>query len=158
MKKMTLIFGLCLVSTMAVYSQSFNSAIGVRGGFFNGVTYKQFMSGSDAFELIASTHYRGVLVAGMYQRHTNAFDAPGLYWYYGVGAHVGVYERRYSPWFSSNQTGSFSTLGVNGVIGLEYKIDDIPVTIGVDLTPAFNIIGHTGLWFNSGISLRYILR
>lgn len=157
MKKITLIMGLTLITMLSGYSQDYNTAIGIRGGFFNGVTFKHFTNNSDAFEIIASTHYRGFLVAGMFQRHANAFDAPGLNWYYGAGAHVGVYERRNTPWFK-NESGSVSTLGINGVFGLEYKIEEVPITIGVDITPAFNIIGHTGFWINSGIALRYVLR
>ena len=157
MKRIILLMNITLLMLMTGYSQSYNSAIGIRGGFFNGITFKQFTSNSDAFELVASTHHRGLLVAGMFQRHANAFDAPGLFWYYGAGAHVGVYERQNTPWFK-NESGNVSTLGVNGVFGIEYKIEEIPITIGVDLTPAFNIIGHTGFWLNSGITLRYILR
>jgi hypothetical protein len=155
MKKIAFVSFFFIISIITVKAQDYNTAIGVRGGFYNGLTLKQFISNTNALEGIIATHYRGLLLAGMYQIHANAFDAPGLNWYYGGGAHLGFYNRRYTPSRYDDQTGSFSTFGIMGVVGLEYKIEEIPVTVGIDITPAFDIIGHTGLWLNSGITLRY---
>ncbi len=156
MKKIILILGfIAVLSIPKVNATEYRTAFGVRGGFYSGLTLKHFMSGMDALEIVAATHHRGILLAGMYQRHAQAFDVPGLNWYFGGGGHLGFYDRRYSPWFGSHQTGNLSTLGVIGVVGIEYKIEEIPVTVGVDVTPAFNLIGHTGFWINSGLVLRY---
>jgi len=156
MKKIVLVFVFAL-SALALSAQGYTTGVGVRAGFLSGVSVKHFMSRPDALEGVVLMHNRGVMIAGLYQRHTNAFDAPGLFWYYGAGAHLGFYERRWSPWFDDDERGSFSTLGAMGVVGLEYKIEEIPVTIGVDITPAFNLIGHTGLWMGSSLTLRYTL-
>lgn len=154
MKRIAGVFLIMLMSA-SVWAQDYNTALGVRGGMFSGLSLKHFVSGTDAFEGAVATHYRGFLIMGMYQKHARAFDAPGLNWYYGGGAHTGFYEKRYTPWFSSSHSGSISTFGIVGAVGIEYKIDDIPVTIGADITPALNLIGHTGLWLGSGLTLRY---
>lgn len=154
MKKIAGVLFVLLFST-AVSAQDYNTAIGVRGGFFNGLSLKHFISSTNALEGVVATHYRGFLVMGMYQIHANAFDAPRLNWYYGGGAHAGFYNRRYTPWFADDERGNFTTFGIVGVLGLEYKIEEIPITIGVDLTPALNIFGHTGFWPGSGLTLRY---
>jgi hypothetical protein len=151
----SLLFILCITSLNA---QEYKTAIGLRGGFYNGLSLKHFVSTTNAVEGIIATHHRGLLLAGMYQIHANAFDAPGLYWYYGGGAHLGFYNRQYTPRWYNHQTGNFSTFGIMGVLGMEYKIQEIPVTVGLDITPAFDIIGHTGLWLNSGITLRYTFK
>jgi len=155
MKKITGVLFIILLTSMSLKAQDYSTALGVRGGFFSGISFKHFVSRTDAIEGIVAFHHRGLMVAGMYQRHANAFDAPGLYWYYGGGAHAGFYERRNTPWFPGSSTGNISTFGVMGALGLEYNIYDIPITVGVDLTPAFNIISHTGFWMGAGITLRY---
>ncbi len=157
MKKITvLMFALFLSSNMAL-GQDYKTGLGVRGGLFTGFSVKHFTSQQDAIEGVIAWHYQGLLVAGMFQRHARAFDAPGLNWYYGGGGHLGFYNRRHTPWFGSTQTGTFTTFGVLGVVGLEYKIEEIPISIGVDFTPALNIIGHIGFWPGAGITLRYTI-
>ncbi len=157
MKKTKIVFVfLILISSAHLSAQNYSSSIGVRGGFFSGISGKFFIDNVDAIEVVGAFHHRGLLVSGMFQRHTNAFDAPGLNWYYGAGVHLGFYNRSYTPWYD-DEDGNVSTLGVNGVLGLEYKIEEIPFTIGVDVTPAFNLIGHTGYWMSGGVTLRYIL-
>ncbi len=154
MKRIAFLVMVGLISMLNLNAQEYQTALGVRGGFYNGLSIKHFVSSANAVEGVIATHYRGLMIAGMYQMHAPAFEAPGLYWYYGGGAHLGFYDRNYSPWYN-NETGNFSVLGLMGVVGLEYKIEEIPITIGVDVAPAFNIIGHTGFWINSGIALRY---
>jgi hypothetical protein len=158
MKRITILATFLLFSQLAANAQDFRTGIGIRGGLFSGLSIKHFVSQANALEGVVATHHRGLVLAGMYQMHANAFDAPGLNWYYGGGAHLGFYNYRSTPWFSSSENnGNFSTLGLIGVVGLEYKIDEIPITIGVDVTPAFNLIGHTGFWINTGLTLRYVL-
>lgn len=156
MKKLTVVIFVILFSGIGLSAQDYTTSLGVRGGWpFSGVSLKHFIDRSDAIEGVAAFHYRGLMLAGMYQRHANAFDTPGLYWYYGGGGQVGFYDRSYTPWFPTNDSGNIATLGVLGVLGLEYKIEEIPVTVGVDLIPVLSIFGHTGFWMNAGVSLRY---
>lgn len=156
MKKLAGITFVILFSSIGLLAQNYTTSLGVRGGWpFSGVSLKHFIDRGDAIEGVAAFHYRGLVVAGMYQRHANAFDAPGLYWYYGGGGQVGFYDRRYTPWFPTDDSGNIATLGVLGVLGLEYKIEEIPITVGVDLIPVLSIFGHTGFWMNAGVTLRY---
>lgn len=137
-------------------AQDYNTGIGLRGGFFSGITFKQFLSTHNAVEIVAAVHHRGPFLAGMYQMHTNAFDVPGLKWYYGPGAHLGFYQGRYQrEWFDDPDRNYF-VLGLNGVVGLEYKIDEIPISLGLDITPALNIAEHFGFWLGAGITVRYV--
>jgi len=155
MKKLAVVIFVILFSGLAVSGQEYRTSLGVRGGYpFSGISLKHFINNTDAIEGVAAFHYRGLLLAGMFQRHANAFDAPGLYWYYGGGAQAGFYDRRHIPWFEDDR-GSIATLGILGVVGLEYKIEEIPITIGADLIPVISIFGHTGFWMNGGVSIRY---
>lgn len=155
MKKATGIFLILFMSIGALTARDYNTGIGLRGGFYSGVSVKHFISSYDALEGVIATHHSGLFLAGMYQRHAGAFDVPGLNWYYGGGAHLGFYNAKHSSWFKDD-TGSFTILGGMGVVGLEYKIEEIPISIGLDLTPALNIIGHSGFWFGAGVTIRYV--
>lgn len=135
-------------------AQDYRRGIGLRGDFFSGITFKQFVSSSDAFEIAGAFHYRGLFLAGQYQRHTNAFDVPGLNWYYGFGGHAGFYDGRNHPVWQAS--GSRTQLGANGVVGIEYKIDEIPISVGLDLIPALDIIEVTRFWIGGGVTVRYV--
>lgn len=137
-------------------AQEYRSGIGLRGGMFNGISFKHFVNPDNAFEIVAALRYRGPFVAGMYQIHANAFDVPGLAWYYGPGAYIGFVEGRYrGSWFDQPDR-TYTILGVNGVVGLEYKIDEIPITIGVDVTPALHLLEFTHFTMGAGITVRYV--
>lgn len=154
MKKAILLFAVML-SFGVSHAQEYNTGVGLRGGFASGVTLKHFISRTDALEGILATHYRGLLITGLYQKHTPAFDVMGLNWFYGGGAHLGVYNGRYRrDWFEND--GSHAVVGLDGIVGIEYKIQEIPISISVDLKPAFNLIGHTGFAMDFAVSLRYV--
>ena len=137
-------------------AQDYRTGIGLRGGVFSGISFKRFISAPNAFEIVVAMHHRGPYIAGMYQIHANAFDAPGLNWYYGPGAHIGFYEGRHArPWFGHPER-NYVVIGINGVLGLEYKIEEIPITIAADLIPALNITDHFGVWVGGGLTIRYV--
>ncbi|MDX9940907.1 MAG: hypothetical protein RBS53_01665 [Bacteroidales bacterium] len=154
MKKILVLAVFATMFSYAAVAQSYNTGIGGRGGVFNGLTFKQFISSNDAFEIVGAIHYGGLFVSGMYQRHTNAFDVPGLNWYYGGGAFIGFYSDSRHPSWST--PGNHTGFGVNGVVGLEYKIDEIPISLGVDLIPALDIIDHTRFWLGGGVTVRFV--
>ncbi|MFW5724866.1 MAG: hypothetical protein ACOCX0_00360, partial [Bacteroidota bacterium] len=84
MKKLTIVSLIFLAGIISVNAQDYRTGIGVRGGWFSGLSIKHFISETDALEGVLATHYRGVMIAGMYQKHTLAFETPGMNWYYGA--------------------------------------------------------------------------
>lgn len=156
MKSRLLALALVCLTTTA-FSQDYNRAIGFRGGFFSGLTYKQFLGGNMAFEGILHTRYRGWQVTGLAEWHGAAFDVPRLNWYYGFGGHVGIFNYvDNSPYFGPDETGTRVGVGVDGILGMEYNIESIPINVSVDWKPAFNILGYTGFAADGGaFSVRY---
>jgi hypothetical protein len=74
----------------------------------------------------------------------------GLQWYFGPGAHVGFYNGKY---------GDGVYAGVDGVLGLDYKIRSAPINISIDWQPSFEFgdgRGFVGSW--GGIGIRYVLK
>lgn len=146
-----LAFGLSL----SAKSQDYLDAVGVRLGLSQGITYKHFISTTDAAEGILSMRWSGFNITGLYERHMDAFDVPRLYFYYGAGAHVGVWNGDYNPWFNDNT--AHTVIGIDGVAGLEYVFDEIPFNVSLDWKPALNLIGYAGFWGDElALSFRFM--
>jgi len=135
--------------------QTYDQGIGLRGGVTSGITYKNFVGESAALDLIVGFQYDGLQVHGLYEIHTQAFGQKGLNWYYGVGGHVGFYSDDYDPPYDDYDHGSEPVFGVDGILGIEYKIQEIPFTIGVDIKP-FLEFTDPGLYFwDAGLTVRF---
>ncbi|MGM0532122.1 MAG: hypothetical protein ACQER7_12310 [Bacteroidota bacterium] len=136
-------------------AQDYNTGIGVRGGFFSGLTVKHFISQNSALEGIVSSRWNGFNLTGLYEIHSRAFNAERLNWYYGFGGHVGFWDGDDVGW--GDQGNSYTVLGVDGILGLEYNFREVPINLSIDWKPAFNIVGNKGLWAEGGaFSIRYI--
>lgn len=155
MKKLIFALTLFFSTAFAVNAHDYNTGIGVRGGFSNGLTVKHFINNNAAIEGILSSRWRGFNITGLYEIHAQAFNTPRLHWYYGVGGHVGFWDGyRNHPWFKD---GTYTIIGVDGILGLEYNIDVIPFNISLDWKPALNLIGYTGFWGDEvALSIRFI--
>ncbi len=159
MKKYLLLFTLIFSLSATGFGQDYETAGGVRGGFYNGLTIKKFISEKSAFEGILTSRWVGFNVTGLYELHSmDAFDVDRLNWYYGIGGHLGYYNgSSYSYWNSSTVTGYAMVLGIDGILGLEYNFEEIPINVSVDWKPAFNLLGYTGFLGDGGaLSIRYI--
>jgi opacity protein-like surface antigen len=155
MKKFLAIVMFAVVFTAAASAQDYNNAIGLRGGLYNGITFKHFMGSKTAVELIGSTRWSGIEITGLYEIHNIAFDVDRLNWYYGIGAHVGFYNGDNTSWGTVG-TG-YTVVGVDGILGIEYNFTELPINISLDWKPAFNFIGYTHFWPDGGaLSIRYI--
>lgn len=156
MKKITLILAI-IVSSIALNAQSYKTGVGIRGGLSNGLTVKHFISGSNAIEGILSTRWKGFNITGLYE-FNNSLPEEGLDWYYGVGGHIGFWDGRYNnAWFKENRT--YTVIGVDGIIGIEYTFTDIPLNLSLDYKPAFNLVGYSGFWGDEfALSVRYTIK
>ena len=63
--------------------------------------------------------------------------------YYGIGGRVLL--------------ASDFRVGVRGVIGLSYLLEEIPLDVFLEIVPIFDLVPRTDLSFNAGIGLRYFL-
>lgn len=155
MKKFILAFSISILSIFAANAQSYDTGVGIRGGLFNGITGKHFISENAAVEGILSTRWRSFNITGLYEIHNFAFDTPGLYWFYGGGAHIGFGDGDHHPRIDTID--NYSYFGIDGIIGMEYVIADVPLTIGIDWKPVINLVGYSDFWGDSGaLSVRYI--
>lgn len=155
MKKIIITFLIAFSFVSISVAQDYNTGIGLRGGYFNGLTVKHFISQNSALEGIISSRWSGFNLTGLYEIHNQAFDTERLKWYYGFGGHVGFWDGGDVDWGDPGT--SYTVLGIDGILGLEYSFQEIPINLSVDWKPAFNIVGDKGLWADSGaLSIRYI--
>ena len=167
MKKLVFTFLILLLTVTLMPEQalaqrvvSYETSAGVRLSSFYGASIKHFFAGSDAVEGILHSSWGALKVTGLYERHMPAFDEPGLMFYYGGGGHIGFtgdryYGRRY------DEPGSGALIGFDGIIGLEYTIQDreIPLNVSLDWKPVFNLAPFAGFWgAELGLTVRYIFR
>jgi hypothetical protein len=132
-----------LLRTRLVGSSTYKAGIGLRGGFASGITFKYFFDDHSAIEVIATPGYRkGTWITGLYEYHVEAFGISGLNWYYGGGGHFGA-------------LGSSAAVGIDGILGLEYKIFEVPFTLGVDVKPMLNFNYTPALLVDGAFSLRF---
>jgi hypothetical protein len=127
-------------------SKSYSTALGVK--FYPGaVSLKHFVNSTTALEGLGYFWSRGFRITGLYEIHGDINGAPGLKWYIGPGAHVGFYNTKY---------GGGSSFGVDGVLGLDYKINSAPIDLALDWQPSFEFgdgRGFAGDW--GGFAIRY---
>ncbi len=134
-------------------AQAYENAIGLRGGFHSGITFKHFIDDNKALEAIVDSRWRGFEVVGLLEFQNEITDVEGISWYYGFGAHIGFYDDKYVGWGEST---SYMVIGPDGILGIEYAIPSIPIAISLDWKPSFNLIGYSHFYGDEGaFSIRY---
>jgi hypothetical protein len=157
-----------------VKAQDYKNAIGLRGGFSSGLTFKHFIKETAALEAILALYPHAMNVTLLYEKHAYAFGTKEFRWFYGAGGHFGAfngyayrdqyfhdrYDRDkygyydgYDPNFNYNR--NFFNIGIDAILGLEYKITEIPFTIGVDLKPYIDLIYFGNNYVDGALSVRY---
>jgi hypothetical protein len=157
MKKILLLLSALAILQMSASAQaegsSYQTAVGVK--FYPGaISIKHFVEDNRAVEGLASFWNYGFRVTGLYEIHGDINGAEGLKWYVGPGAHIGFYNDTWKTNFPSRSSGV--AIGIDGVLGLDYKINSAPINISLDWQPSFNVVGYTyfeGGW--GGLGIRY---
>jgi len=132
----------------------YKTALGIK--FWpGGITLKHFIQDNRAIEGIGYFWDHGFRLTGLYEIHGDISGAPGLKWYVGPGAHIGVYNEGW--WYDHDhyyKSGSLS-LGIDGVLGLDYKINQAPIELSLDFQPSFEFINHPYFSGWGGLGVRY---
>ena len=146
MKKLCFI---CIfISLGLVKAQDYDQAIGLRFGLSPGFTYKSFLNEEIALEAVVGFRDRGMVFTGLFEYHqptTLALDYR-LFVLYGFGMHAGYYrsyeyeyiyhQNQLLTWRKRNKT--YPSLGVDGLLGFEYRIERFPLVVGIEYKPFFS--------------------
>lgn len=162
MKK--LIFGLMVVSLGVFLSPSethaqalghtYKTGLGVKLGSWQtggaALDIKHFFQPNGAFEGILGFGNHWMTLTGLYEFHGRISGAPGLQWYAGPGAHLGFHNDYYYK--KKNHDGAY--FGVDGVLGMDYKFNKVPISLSVDIQPFVNFPdGYFGV--GGGLGVRF---
>lgn len=139
MKKILLSLAVLFCVSYAASAQVNSNAIGLRLGWGVELSYQHALSESSRLEFdlgLAGFDAKAFNLTGMWQRVYSLSDVtPGLNWYWGVGAGIGIWHKNFS-------------VSVAGDIGLEYNLPKAPVQFSLDWRPALGIVtGGEGLGF-----------
>lgn len=149
---------------------SYTTGVGLYSGSMDaGFSAKHFFKGNTALEAIlsASWRYRGARLTALYEVQ-KPIGTNGLYWYWGVGAHAGMFgedywnqgtcvEGRYQyngKWY--NCDGSRTTIGIDGTLGVEYQFTEAPFTISLGLKPSLDVMGRSNYYGDGAFAVRYV--
>jgi len=132
--------------------QPYSTAIGLRAGGTSGVTLKHFFGASSAGEAIFSFWPNSFGVTGLYEHYTPT-GLEGMNWYYGGGAHFAVATGKVYRGFDGNRYYVYRDdaypgfgVGLDGIVGAEYKIPRIPFAFSLDVKP-FMELSNAGTFF-----------
>ncbi|MEO6914293.1 MAG: hypothetical protein ABI151_00440 [Chitinophagaceae bacterium] len=150
MKKYLFVLAIiCAISSVETLSaQDYKMAIGLRLSnssptLNNSVTGKYFLNPESAIEGILSFGSRFALGA-LYEKH-KGINVPGLRYFYGVGAYVGI-------------DGGRGYVGPTGILGLDYKFEGLPLNLSLDWKPELDIIPRIAFIPDAfGLSARFTL-
>lgn len=124
------------IGSLQSNAQDYRTGLGIRLSSHgpvvnNSVTFKYFMNESTALEALFSFS-DPVAIGGLVEFHKPITATDGLKWFYGAGAYIG---------FESNKdTVNHTLMGGQGIIGLDYKFQNLPLNLTLDWKPELNII------------------
>lgn len=143
-----------------VTAQDYKSAVGLRLGYPLSLSGKFFLNEKNAIEVMAGrrgySYGSYFTFGGLYQIHSPITSLEGLKWYAGGGA--GVYMWSWKNSFVTNE--STTALSLMGVLGLDYKFKDAPISISADWMPTLFVTGF-GSGFAGGyggLGVRYVFK
>jgi hypothetical protein len=152
MKKSAIAILLVTIITTVRAQAPYNRALGLKfpGGF--SLTYKKFVSDTHNFEAQFTSWNKGFRAAGLYEINFYAFNkVPELSWFVGPGAHIGFWKSAFEKTYDSQ-----IDIGVDGIIGLDYKFKTVPINVSLDWEPAVTLLGSAGFTpVFGGAAIRY---
>lgn len=134
---------------------SYRTALGVK--FWPGaISFKHFIQQDRAIEGLASFWTHGFRVTALYEIHGDINGAEGLKWYVGPGLHIGAYNE---TWYRHDRNDIYEngdpSFGIDGVLGLDYKIPGAPINLSLDIQPYLEVLRHPYLDTWGGLGIRY---
>ncbi len=152
MKNIFFLILLVVCSQFTVKAQEappYKTAIGllVWNGF--GASFKTFIKNKTAIELKGYFDKNGTRMTGLIEFHGEIAGLDGMYWYAGPGVHVAFYK-------TGGAKQSSTVVGIDGVVGIDYKFKDTPIDLFLDWQPTYEFGLSRGAFISwGGVGIRY---
>lgn len=170
LRYMLLFAGIALMANASL-AQEYQKQAGFRFGNTTGFTCKFIKEDYFAFEGILGFRSHGAQLYALFESRRPVFyhKLENMYFYYGGGLHAGYVKwsatdnDQYNPWddqhhYDDNYYHTGAAFGLDGVIGLEYGFNSIPITIAADFKPFLEVYGPFFLdvnFWDFGFHVRY---
>lgn len=138
------------------YTSPYKKSIGIKLNP-GAISYRSFYTRNKAVEGMGFISIDGFQLTILNEKYTPFANAENLTWYIGYGGHFNLWSERYKLNNPSKTAGV--AVGVDGMLGLDYKLKNTPINLSVDIQPAFNFVGAS--YFDlgwGGIGIRYTLK
>ena len=121
-------------------AQDYKTALGVRLSSANAmqnnsISFKQFITERSAIEALFT--FGDPLALGAMLEIYKPLQAEGLSYFYGGGGYIAFVKNLNVTTQKETTTPNF---GAQGVIGLDYKFNNIPLNISLDWKPELNLV------------------
>lgn len=136
---------LLIVSADRAQAQEYKMALGVRlssaqATVNNSISFRYFMRQDRALEAMAS--FDPGAIGLLYEVYKPLGNAAGFQWFFGGGAYAA---------FKGDDV-----LGAQGIIGLDYKFQQIPLNLSLDWKPELNLVDNVNFEAASvGLAVRF---
>jgi len=146
MKRLLLISTFVILSCQ-VFSQGFKQAAGIRAGLTGGLEYRIYTDDLNSYKFLLGSRERGLLVHAIkeFHRYDLFTFTDQLNFVFGAGVHIG-YERWDQQYYNYNTsyyvTRTAFIAGLDGLAGLEYMFRDVPISLGLEVKPYFDLFGR----------------
>jgi hypothetical protein len=157
-----ILFLLCLSS--AAFSQFYAKEVGIRGGYTSSITFRVNLEEDLSYEAQLGYRDKGAIFTMIRQKHRPmGMDRAGNWdFIYGFGMHAGFYfTDTYRILFREVYFGReifTPVIGMNGYVGIDYQLEELPMSLGVSFQPFMEIslkqIFGINFW-DVGFSVRY---
>lgn len=129
-----------IVSTQTASAQAYKTALGVRLSSSNAmqnnsVSIKHFINEKTAIEGLFT--FGDPLALGALLEFHKPLSGEGLNYFYGAGAYVAFVKKVNT---NTQKTSTDPNFGAQGIIGLDYKFNNIPLNLSLDWKPELNIV------------------
>ena len=177
MKKKLLIALLCMFVANYGFNQDYKTALGVKGSFpgIGGFNIKHNLGAKSAIEGTIGGGANLVWFQGLYEINNPIQN--GFNFYYGIGFDIGLWtysNAYYGPggkgyydddydyddgfYLGYPNNGNRAFGGLDGVIGLEYTFEKIPLNLAVDASPVLRLFPRVGFGLYAGIAARFAIK
>ncbi len=152
MKAIIIITIIFLSALTGLQAQEKKNAISGRIGLSSGITYQHMVDEFRGYKGMMSFRDGGIQITALIENYRPLYlkFTDKMYYYTGMGAHIGftrwppkrgLYP---NPFQTYNGSGHFApVIGLDAIVGIEYRLDRIPLTFSLDAKPFFELFGQT---------------
>ncbi|MCW3117978.1 MAG: hypothetical protein JWM28_2060 [Chitinophagaceae bacterium] len=129
-----------MTETKSVDQPAYKMAVGIRlssapAMINNSVSFKYFMTHRTAVEALVS--FCDPFALGALVEFYNPLRTSGLQWFYVAGGYLG-FSKEYNAEKAIEERKTY--FGGQGIVGLDYKFENIPLNLSLDWKPELNLV------------------